>query len=226
MVYSKKILLLISVGALQGTSTAFSTNSGSRKFDDGRRAFLQKVGAASAAFTSTLIQAPAWADSDSTDIQVGGKMQLGDESIMAPKAHGTSEKPVQESLRFKVNNKLADKITNYNRHFAENGGYFEYTSFEETARAANGPLTYYDSVTGKALFRAPIDRSVDDFIQESKIHGWPSFRDQEVVWDNVRVLKNSGETVSVDGTHLGHNLPDRTGNRYCINLVSVAGNSV
>lgn len=47
--------------------------------------------------------------------------------------------------------------------------------------------------------------------------------DEEVVWDNVRVLKNSGETVSVDGTHLGHNLPDRKGNRYCINLVSVAG---
>ena len=31
----------------------------------------------------------------------------------------------------------------------------------------------------------------------------PSFRDNEVVWENVRVLKNSGETVSVDGTHLG-----------------------
>ena len=28
----------------------------------------------------------------------------------------------------------------------------------------------------------------------------------EVVWENVRVLKNSGETVSVDGTHLGHNV--------------------
>jgi peptide methionine sulfoxide reductase MsrB len=27
----------------------------------------------------------------------------------------------------------------------------------------------------------------------------------------------------VDGTHLGHNLPDGKGNRYCINLVSVAG---
>lgn len=25
---------------------------------------------------------------------------------------------------------------------------------------------------------------------------WPSFRDEEVVWDNVRVLKSSGETVS------------------------------
>lgn len=33
-----------------------------------------------------------------------------------------------------------------------------------------------------------------------------------------------GETVSVDGTHLGHNLPDQPGvNRYCIDLVSVAG---
>ena len=41
----------------------------------------------------------------------------------------------------------------------------------------------------------------------------------QVVWENVRILKNSGETVSVDGTHLGHNLPDRKGNRYCINLV-------
>lgn len=44
----------------------------------------------------------------------------------------------------------------------------------------------------------------------------------QVVWENVRVLKN-GETVSTGGTHLGHNLPDRSGNRYCINLVSIAG---
>ena len=58
-----------------------------------------------------------------------------------------------------------------------------------------------------------------------KYSGWPSFRDNEVVWDNVRVLKNSGETVSADGTHLGHNIPDSSGNRYCINLVSVAGRS-
>ena len=43
-----------------------------------------------------------------------------------------------------------------------------------------------------------------------------------MVADNVRVLAN-GEAVSVDGTHLGHNLPDGRGNRYCINLVSVAG---
>jgi len=40
----------------------------------------------------------------------------------------------------------------------------------------------------------------------------------------VRVLPN-GETVSVDGTHLGHNLPDRKGARYCINLVSISGHT-
>jgi peptide methionine sulfoxide reductase MsrB len=80
-----------------------------------------------------------------------------------------------------------------------------------------------DSVSGLPLFRAPIGRTVDDFIAESKVHGWPSFRDDEVVWDNVRILKN-GETVSIAGTHLGHDIPDGKGNRYCINLVSVAGN--
>ena len=79
-------------------------------------------------------------------------------------------------------------------------------------------------MTGKALFRAPIGRSSEDFIRESRAHGWPSFRDDETIWENVRVLPN-GETVSVDGTHLGHNLPDRKGNRYCINLVSIAGRS-
>ena len=38
--------------------------------------------------------------------------------------------------------------------------------------------------------------------------------------------RRSGECISVDGTHLGHNLPDGSGNRYCINLVSVAGKPV
>ena len=42
------------------------------------------------------------------------------------------------------------------------------------------------------------------------------------MWENMRVLPD-GEAVSVDGTHLGHNIPDGKGNRYCINLVSVAG---
>lgn len=221
--FRTSLLLLLNFVALRNPSSAYSTDG---RPNHGRRTFLQNVGAAttSALVYATAPPSPAYAATD--DVQVGGKIRLGDESIMSPKAHGTSATPVQESLRYDVSGKLADRISNYNRHFAEMGGYFEGTSFEKKAREANGPLTYYDSVTGKALFVAPVDRSVDDFIRESQIHGWPSFRDQEVVWDNVRVLKNSGETVSVDGTHLGHNLPDRSGNRYCINLVSVAGNPV
>lgn len=85
-----------------------------------------------------------------------------------------------------------------------------------------GAVTFYDSNTGKPLFVAPKGRSMEAFLKESASHGWPSFRDEEVVWDNVRCLPN-GEAISIDGTHLGHNLPDFSGSRYCINLVSVAG---
>jgi len=72
------------------------------------------------------------------------------------------------------------------------------------------PQEYYDSVTGKLLFTAPIGRTFEEYKKESMAHGWPSFRDSEVNWDNVRVLPD-GEAVSVDGTHLGHNLPDGKG---------------
>ena len=83
-------------------------------------------------------------------------------------------------------------------------------------------LTFYDTVTNKPLFKAPQGRTWEEFISESRSHGWPSFRDEEVLPEYLRVLQN-GETVSVDGTHLGHNLPDGKGNRYCINIVCVAG---
>lgn len=181
-----------------------------------RRAFLQTAALTGVAWLSSGQPASA--------LQVGGKMRLGDESLMAQKEHGTSSQPVQSDLLYGVSNKLADRICNFNRHFAEMSGYFQSTNFEDMVLSANGPITFYDSVTGKPLFVAPINRSADAFVQESKIHGWPSFRDDEVVWDNVRILRNNGEAVSVDGTHLGHNLPDRSGNRYCINLVSIAGN--
>ena len=70
----------------------------------------------------------------------------------------------------------------------------------------------------------PVGRSWQDFYEESTHHGWPSFRDEETIFENVRVLPG-GETVSVNKTHLGHNLPDAKGNRYCINIVCVAGRS-
>mmetsp|Transcript_124728 Transcript_124728/g.349349 ORF Transcript_124728/g.349349 Transcript_124728/m.349349 type:complete len:162 (-) Transcript_124728:170-655(-) len=146
-----------------------------------------------------------------------------DESVMSQKKHGTSETPVQKDLRWGCDFETADRICNFNRHYAEHSGYFEgKTSFVKDVKDVKGEINFYDSNTGKLLYTAPRGRTMDEFLKESRAHGWPSFRDAEVNWDNVRCLPN-GEAVSVDGTHLGHNLPDRKGNRYCINLVSVAG---
>lgn len=150
---------------------------------------------------------------------------MGEESLMDQKEHGTSMTPVQSNLRWSCDVETADRICNFNRHYAEYAGYWESTSFLKEHSAAsvleNGEITFYDSNSGKPLFYAPRGRTFDEFVSESKRHGWPSFRDEEVNWEFVRCLSN-GEAVSVDGTHLGHNLPDGTGNRYCINLVSVA----
>jgi len=192
-----------------------------------RRAFLANFAAASLLPLLTVAN-PSSASARGM-VNEKGPMVYGSDDIMSQKEHGTTAASVQENLRYGVPRKLADKICSFNRVFAEMGGYFQGSStFEKDVRnivaSTNGPVTFYDSVSGKPLFKAPINRSVDDFIAESKVHGWPSFRDEEVVWDNVRVLKSSGETVSTLGTHLGHNLPDGSGNRYCINLVSIAGN--
>ncbi|CAM9323441.1 unnamed protein product [Heterosigma akashiwo] len=148
----------------------------------------------------------------------------GDESIMSQKAHGTSETPVQQNLLYGVSRDTADRICNFNRHYAEHSGYAWQTNWLTDVDKST-ETTYFDSNTGKPLFTAPRGRSFEDFERESRAHGWPSFRDEEVNWEFVRVLPD-GEAVSVDGTHLGHNLPDRKGNRYCINLVSVAGQPI
>lgn len=79
------------------------------------------------------------------------------------------------------------------------------TSFLSDVAELNDNVHFYDSNSGKLLFVAPKERSWNEWVEESINHGWPSFRDDEVNWDNVRVLPD-GETVSVDGTHLGHNL--------------------
>jgi len=145
----------------------------------------------------------------------GPPVVMGDESIMSKKAHGTSAVPVQKNLRWDCDQKTASNICNYNRHYAEHSGYYEGKPKFLAEAKSSSKIEFRDSNTGKVLFTAPIGRSMDDFLIESKAHGWPSFRDQETNWEYVRVLRD-GECVSVDGTHLGHNLPDRKGNRYCI----------
>jgi peptide methionine sulfoxide reductase MsrB len=153
--------------------------------------------------------------------RTGGAFVRGTEDIMKPKLHGTSHRAVPPRIRWGCDRALADWCCCFNRHLAEPSGYFKTTKFlDELERGS--PTVYYDSVTGNPLFVAPIGRSLEAFLQETAQHGWPSFRDDEVVWENVRVLSD-GECVSLDGTHLGHLIPDESGSRYCINLVSVAG---
>ena len=145
---------------------------------------------------------------------------------MEQKAHGTCAAAVQNDLLYGCDFKTADRICCFNRHYAEHSGYsFQHPRTfvaEMEAKQPGEEVTFYDSQSGKPLFIAPRGRTMKQFLDESKAHGWPSFRDEECLWDDLRCLPN-GEAVSLAGTHLGHDLPDGKGNRYCINLVSVAG---
>jgi len=104
----------------------------------------------------------------------------GTEEIMSPKAHGTTEKPVMNDLRWNCSREKADEICCFNRHYAEHSGYWLKTNFMKELKSDDGPITFYDSVTGKPLFVAPKGRTWGEFIDESTKHGWPSFRDEEV----------------------------------------------
>mmetsp|Transcript_105539 Transcript_105539/g.305266 ORF Transcript_105539/g.305266 Transcript_105539/m.305266 type:complete len:254 (+) Transcript_105539:45-806(+) len=87
-------------------------------------------------------------------------------------------------------------------------------------------FVFYDSQCGIPLFIAPRGRSFRDWRLESERHGWPSFREQEVVTKNTK-LRDHGEVVSTcpSPTHLGHRFEDSQGGRYCIDLICIAGQS-
>merc|ERR1712054_723902 len=112
---------------------------------------------------------------------------LADESVMSKKAHGTAPNPVITStsgkMRWDADAETADRICCFNRHYAEHSGYWLSTQF---LKEHNGDkeVTFYDSVTGKPAFIAPRGRSWQEFVSESRDHGWPSFRDEEVVKEN------------------------------------------
>ena len=86
---------------------------------------------------------------------------------------------------------------------------------------AAGVTTFYDSVCGVPLFKAPVNRSFADFKADTDEHGWPSFRSAEVVREHVHL--NDTLVTSSCGTHLGTYLPDDKGPRWCIDLACVAG---
>lgn len=119
----KSSFRLIVIGLLSGCGAAFSLNGAStpNKNDAttsalSRKNFLQVASAAAGAAVAggTLLPQMSHAAS-APDVNVGGKLRFGDESIMSPKEHGTSAKPVQSDLMYDVSNKLADKVRSQRR---------------------------------------------------------------------------------------------------------------
>ena len=87
-----------------GKNVASSTSS--------RKDFLQIT----SAVTFASIMGIAVSPQPSVAVEVGGKIRFAGEEIMSQKEHGTSAKPVQSDLLYGANNKLADKICNFNRY--------------------------------------------------------------------------------------------------------------
>lgn len=156
---------------------------------------------------------------------IAGPIFAFPKDIMTEKKHGTCPVEVQKDLRFGVDVTTADIVSCYNTNLAEVRGY----AFQEGKMLEHDlqysptrSLMLFDSVTSKKLLRVPQARSFEQFLDESRKLGYLSVRDNEVMWENVRVLVN-GNLVSVDGTFLGRVAPDQDGNRYAINLSAVSG---
>ena len=105
-------------------------------------------------------------------------------------------------LRWASDPETADHICCQQHHFAEFAGYWETTSFPRQLPAGESRITFYDVTTHRPLYVAPVGRSWDEFYVESQHHGWPSFRDEEVVHENVFVA-DDGDILSVNGTRRG-----------------------
>ena len=144
--------------------------------------------------------------------------------------------PVQSDLRWGCDRAVADRICCFHRHYAEHSGSAARgDGAESRARALShrpararaslaatskdalladvarprGDLP--DSVSGRPLFTAPRGQARPRRSGRSRrTAGRASAAPGEL---GFRRCLPDGECVSVDGTHLGHNLPDRSGNR-------------
>jgi len=161
-------------------------------------------------------------------------------STRPPAPFDNCKGPVQEMLRFNISGRttpdvpvavdptesLAEAVCCDNRTkvFAEPQFLYQAPDIDLYSYMAVPPVTtFYDSVCGVPLFRAPIRRSFADFKADTDEHGWPSFRSAEVVQENVHTDVN-GFVFSSCGTHLGSYLPDEKGPRWCMDISCIAGN--
>lgn len=117
----------------------------------------------------------------------------------------------------------AERICCNNHRWAEYKGYLAAPEVDFFGKLdPKNETIFYDSVCGLPLFIAPRGRTFEEFKEESLKHGWPSFRPEELVSENV-IIHPDGRMESRCLTHLGHNLPQGGVDRYCIDLVCMAG---
>jgi peptide methionine sulfoxide reductase MsrB len=154
--------------------------------------------------------------------------------------YDTCSGPVQKNLRYNissrttpdvpvpvgVNESLAEAVCCDNRTiaFAEPQFLFQAPDISLFTKLEKGVTTFYDSVCGVPLFRAPVNRTLADFEADTNEHGWPSFRPSEVVTEHVKTDTKTGLVTSSCGTHLGSYLPDKKGPRWCMDLSCISGN--
>ena len=135
--------------------------------------------------------------------------------------------PIQENLLYGCSSSrsLASRICCHNTRFAEPAGFQNQPGIQLFSKLNRSRETvFYDSVCGIPLFVAPRGRSFAEWEAESQHHGWPSFRQEEIVSENIEIFAG-GEVRSTCGVHLGHRFSDSAGSRYCIDLVCIAGHS-
>merc|ERR1719199_249993 len=155
----------------------------------------------------------------------------------------TCQGSVESELKYNVSNRLAEDYLpdgatpkeslahavccdSYFKPFAEPAFFFsrpDVDLFGAIKKTGKKTTIFYDSVCGLPLFEAPKNRTFEEFQTESNKYHWPSFRKDEIIGDNVKILK-TGELVSKCGTHLGSNQPDELGDRFCTDLVCLSGN--
>ena len=109
---------------------------------------------------------------------------------------------VSNYLGAEINYRTSNKICCNNHRYAERSGYLAAPEVDLFGRLdPSNETIFYDSVCGIPLFIAPRGRTFEEFKYESLRHGWPSFRPEEIVSENV-IIHKDGRMESRCLTHL------------------------
>eukprot|EP00913_Durusdinium_trenchii_P004494 g4173.t1 len=122
------------------------------------------------------------------------------------------------SADLKVGPFTAEAVCCANHRFAEEPHFWsQNAAFVAAAKAATekNPLVFFDSACDVPLFKAPVGRNTSQWLEESA-HGWPSFRSQEMVSENL-VTFAGGECQGFWICRFD------SAQGYCIDLVCIAG---